>query len=113
MAHRGSLAATPEPGGRLAEGVGVQANVLARLLGMPLLRLRADVVLLPVRLTDESPAVVASPAVARAPEPRPARAAPRPASGRTSLDEARRLVSQSERELKALPAPVVPPPPSL
>ena len=61
------LAASPDPQGGLSEGVGVEAHVLARLLGMPLLRVHADVVLVPVRLREAPPALVP------AAEPRTAR----------------------------------------
>jgi len=81
--------------------------VLARLLGMPLLRVHADVVLVPVRLQDATP-----PALVPAAEPRAAYSLPPlpplPPGRRASLDEARRLVTESERDLKALSAPVAP-----
>ena len=78
--------------------------MLARLLGMPLLRLHADVVLVPVHLRDAA----SPPVVVPADLPRTIASSPRQATGRASLDEARRLVRESERDLKALPAPVVP-----
>jgi hypothetical protein len=72
---------------------------------MPLLRLHADVVLVPVRLREAAPPPALVPAV----EPRTTYSLPRPVPGRrVSLDEARRLVSESERDLKALPAPIAP-----
>ena len=101
------LAATPDPDGRLSEGVGVEAHVLARLLGMPLLRLHADVVLVPVRLRERRRRrrlVVPAAGTTNGTAPLP----------RTGCPAARRWTrrdgssGESERELKALPAPVVP-----
>ena len=43
-----------DPSGRLSEGALVQASVRARLLGIPLLRLDATVVLMPAAITAPS-----------------------------------------------------------
>ncbi len=79
--------------------------MLARLLGMPLLRVRADVLLVPVRLRDEMPPSVPSAAGPTAPRGAlPSVVASRsPASGGSGLAEAQRLVVESERDLRALP----------
>lgn len=91
------LAATPDPDGRLAEGVRVEGRVLARLLGVRLLRLDAEVVLVPARLDE--PLRPASP-------PRPAHPAapPRPAQlgGPSGLAEARRLVAECQHTIESL-----------
>ena len=49
-----ALTAAVDRGGRLSEGALVQASVRARLLGLPLLRLDAAVVLLPAAVTASS-----------------------------------------------------------
>jgi len=46
--------AVPDAGSRLTDGVVVEANVVARLLGMKLLRLEADIVLAPAELRAAS-----------------------------------------------------------
>ncbi len=84
----------------------MEAHLLARLLGMPLLRVHADVLLVPVRLRDDPP-----PAAPWGERARPVRAVTRPVAParspgdpeRTGLDEARRLVLECERDLQALP----------
>ncbi len=93
-------AATPDPDGRLAGGVRVEGHVLARLLGVRLLRLDAEVVLIPARLADP---------VLPAPRTRSAQPAaqPHPAQfARSSgLVEARRLVAACQREIESLSRP--------
>lgn len=49
-----ALTAAVDRSGRLSEGALVQASVRARLLGLPLLRLDAAVVLLPAAITASS-----------------------------------------------------------
>jgi hypothetical protein len=49
-----AMTATVDPGRRLSEGALVQASVRARLLGIPLLRLDATVVLMPAAITAPS-----------------------------------------------------------
>ena len=56
-AARGALTASVDPGRRLSEGALVQASVRARLLGIPLLRLDATVLLMPAAVTTPSPAL--------------------------------------------------------
>ena len=51
---------------RLSEGALVQASVRARLLGIPLLRLDATVVLMPAAITRPSPALAAGDSLAEA-----------------------------------------------
>jgi hypothetical protein len=50
-----ALTAAVDPSRRLSEGALVQASVRARLLGIPLLRLDATVVLMPAAITAPSP----------------------------------------------------------
>jgi hypothetical protein len=50
------VAATPDSRKRLSEGALVEASVRARLLGIPLLRLDATIVLVPAGLRSSSPA---------------------------------------------------------
>jgi len=52
-----ALAAAVDPSRRLSEGALVQASVRARLLGLPLLRLDATVVLMPAAITAPSSAL--------------------------------------------------------
>jgi hypothetical protein len=49
-----ALTAAVDPGRRLSEGALVQASVRARLLGIPLLRLDATVVLMPAAISAPS-----------------------------------------------------------
>ena len=49
-----ALTAAVDPGRRLSEGALVQASVRARLLGIPLLRLDATVVLMPTAISAPS-----------------------------------------------------------
>lgn len=51
---------------RLSEGALVQASVRARLLGIPLLRLDATVVLMPTAITSSSPTIAAGNGLAEA-----------------------------------------------
>jgi hypothetical protein len=52
-----ALTASVDPSRRLSEGALVQASVRARLLGIPLLRLDATVVLMPAAITAPSSAL--------------------------------------------------------
>ena len=52
-----ALTAAVDPSRRLSEGALVQASVRARLLGLPLLRLDATVVLMPAAITAPSSAL--------------------------------------------------------
>lgn len=54
-----ALTAVPDHNRRLSEGALVQASVRARLLGIPLLRLDATVVLMPAATRTSSSAVAA------------------------------------------------------
>ena len=54
-----ALTAAVDPRRRLSEGALVQASVRARLLGIPLLRLDATVVLMPAAITAPSSALAA------------------------------------------------------
>jgi hypothetical protein len=56
------LSAAPERGGRLSEGTLVEAKVRARLLGIPLLKVEATVVLVPAGIAGTSSATHAPPA---------------------------------------------------
>ena len=55
-----------DPNRRLSEGALVQASVRARLLGIPLLRLDATVVLMPAAITAPSSALAAGNGLAEA-----------------------------------------------
>ena len=61
-----ALTASVDPGRRLSEGALVQASVRARLLGIPLLRLDATVVLMPAAITARSSALAAGNGLAEA-----------------------------------------------
>jgi hypothetical protein len=61
-----ALAAAVDPGRRLSEGALVQASVRARLLGIPLLRLDATVVLMPAGITARPSALAAGNGLAEA-----------------------------------------------
>jgi hypothetical protein len=61
-----ALNAAVDASRRLSEGALVQASVRARLLGIPLLRLDATVVLMPAAITAPSPALVAGNGLAEA-----------------------------------------------
>jgi hypothetical protein len=61
-----ALTAAVDPSRRLSEGALVQASVRARLLGIPLLRLDATVVLMPAAITTPSPALAAGDGLAEA-----------------------------------------------
>jgi hypothetical protein len=58
-----TLVAVPERGGRLSEGVVVEASIVARLLGLRLLVIDARMVLAPSQLRDASSAGQATPPV--------------------------------------------------
>ena len=47
-----------EPGGRLSQGMAVEASILARLLGIRLLKLDAQIVVLPIEPPGPAPVVV-------------------------------------------------------
>jgi hypothetical protein len=61
-----ALTAAINRSGRLSGGALVEASVRARLLGIPLLRLDATVVLMPAAITTSSPAVAAGDGLAEA-----------------------------------------------
>ena len=61
-----AMSAAIDPSRRLSEGALVQASVRARLLGIPLLRLDATVVLMPAAVTTPSPALAAGDGLAEA-----------------------------------------------
>lgn len=61
-----ALTAAVDPSRRLSEGALVQASVRARLLGIPLLRLDATVVLMPAAITAPSSALAAANGLAEA-----------------------------------------------
>jgi hypothetical protein len=61
-----ALTAAVDPSRRLSEGALVQASVRASLLGMPLLRLNATVVLMPAAITAPSSALAAGAGLAEA-----------------------------------------------
>lgn len=61
-----ALTAAVDPGRRLSEGTLVQASVRARLLGIPLLRLDATVVLMPAAITAPSSTLAARNGLAEA-----------------------------------------------
>ena len=63
---RVALIAAVDPSRRLSEGALVQASVRARLLGIPLLRLDATVVLMPAAITAPSSALAAGDGLAEA-----------------------------------------------
>jgi hypothetical protein len=44
------------PGGRLSQGLAIEASILARLLGLRLLKLEAHITLVPANLASQSPA---------------------------------------------------------
>jgi hypothetical protein len=60
------LTAAVDPSRRLSEGALVQTSVRARLLGIPLLRLDATVVLMPAAITAPSSALAAGSGLAEA-----------------------------------------------
>jgi hypothetical protein len=61
-----ALTAAVDPSRRLSEGALVQASVRARLLGIPLLRLDATVVLMPAAITTPSSALASRNGLAEA-----------------------------------------------
>jgi hypothetical protein len=62
----GALTAAIDPKRRLSEGALVQASVRARLLGLPLLRLDATVVLMPAAIRTPSSALAPGDGLAHA-----------------------------------------------
>lgn len=92
--------ATPDSDGTLSEGVVVEADVSASLLGLRLLRVRADVVLVPARVEGRS-ALEGQVVTSR---PQASNGAHRVTRGdRTGvLAEATRLVTESGRTLDRL-----------
>jgi hypothetical protein len=61
-----ALTAAVDPSRRLSEGALVQASVRARLLGLPLLRLDATVVLMPAAITAPTSALAGGNGLAEA-----------------------------------------------
>jgi hypothetical protein len=61
-----ALTAAVDPSRRLSDGALVQASVRARLLGIPLLRLEATVVLMPAAITAPRSALAAGNGLAEA-----------------------------------------------
>jgi hypothetical protein len=61
-----ALSAAVDPSRRLSEGALVQASVRARLLGIPLLRLDATIVLMPSAITAPSSTLAAGNGLAEA-----------------------------------------------
>ncbi len=100
----------PDSNGSLSEGVVVEANVWARVLGLKVLRVRADILLVPARLKPpDARSRSTSPVVPR-PEQTSALNASGRAAGRASsvralndgagaLAEAIRLIDESEHTL--------------
>ena len=93
----------PDDDARLADGVLVEADVHARVLGLRLLRLDATVVLLPagtrpVAVPSAVPSVVAQPVTASG---GPVPQAPRPAlvDGTAPLLRARKLLAEADELL--------------
>lgn len=64
--HALALTAAVDPSRRLSEGALVQASVRARLLGIPLLRLDATVVLMPAAITGPSSTLASGSGLAEA-----------------------------------------------
>lgn len=94
-----STRVSPDPDGQLSGGVLIEAQIRGRLLGAPILRLDAVVVLTPAR--PEVVAVMAPPA-----RPRPAPAVGVPAAARaapgSSLAAAQSLVDENALSLRQL-----------
>lgn len=84
-----ALAAAPDSRKRLSEGTLVEANVRARLLGIPLLKLEATIVLVPAGLTTPTPAV----------RDAPARRSRHPDAAGRGLAEAVRSIDEAARTL--------------
>jgi hypothetical protein len=86
------LRAIPDPGKRLSDGVLVEACIRARLLGMPLLKVEATIVLAPAGRTAPAAAARDLPIGSSA---RPSRAAStRSGDSREGLAEAVRTISE-------------------
>src|SRR5688500_4874070 len=87
------LTAVPDPGKRLSDGVLVEACIRARLLGIPLLKIEATMVLAPAGLTTPTPA--AARALPVGSSRRPTRAAStRSGDSRQGLAEAVRTINE-------------------
>lgn len=91
----------PEPANRLADGVVVEAQIRGHLLGAPILRLEAEVVLTPARAVAESAVLPPRQPRAMVVEPAPA-AYPSVPAGSRGLAEARSLIAQSEQSLRQI-----------
>jgi hypothetical protein len=91
------LRVIPDPSNRLADGVLVEAQVRARLLGAPILRLDAVVVLSPARATATSDDVRSNSTELMDPRAAPALPPSRPG---TTLADAISLVEQSADTLR-------------
>jgi hypothetical protein len=86
------LTAVPDPGKRLSDGILVDACIRARLLGMPILKVEATVVLAPAGLTAPTAAARDLPIRSSA---RPSRAAStRSGDSREGLAEAVRTINE-------------------
>src|SRR5688500_8791623 len=86
------LTAVPDPGKRLSDGVLVEACIRARLLGIPLLKIEATMVLAPAGLTAPTSAARALPVGGST---RPSRAAStRSGDSRQGLAEAVRTINE-------------------
>jgi len=100
-----SVIAVPDSTGNLSDGVVVEADVSARLLGLKVLRLRADVVLMPARLRGpgvvpvSSRPVQAGGAVSAEGRPEGGVAWPSSANGTGDIAEAIRLLDESGKTL--------------
>jgi hypothetical protein len=88
------LAARAAPGGRLSNGLVVDASILARLLGLRLLRLDAHITLVPAALAIRSST---SPTASSRPPLPPSLATSPPRGG--DLDDAVHLLASAKREL--------------
>jgi hypothetical protein len=86
------LTAVPDPGKRLSDGVLVEARIRARLLGLPILKVDATVVLAPAGLTAPTSAARDLPIGSSS---RPSRAAlTRSGDSRGGLAEAVRTINE-------------------
>ena len=87
----------PDPSNRLSDGVLVEAQVRARLLGAPILRLDAVVVLSPARAAAAADDEASNSTILMDPRAAPALPPPRPGTG---LADAISLVEQSADTLR-------------
>jgi len=96
-----SVIAVPDSTGNLSDGVVVEADVSARLLGLKVLRLRADVVLMPARLRGPGVVPVSSRPVQAggAVDAEGGVAWPSSANGTGDIAEAIRLLDESGKTL--------------